>query len=219
MEKFKNIEDFLKKKYNIRLLSWRSSLNKQHEMKEDLKKRDLNELRTLKSDANALSEWYKSISYVFSVLSLIISLFISIVTTSNQNQLNFNNAIIDDIAQLRLKGIEEEWNVSKTKKSQGEEIILKTAELKGEEILRNFREITILFLSFMILMVFISIVILYTSRKYFSINNLINEVIEEKKEEQNDLMGKSINEEKERVKLRNDYEKVRKERLDQKYNK
>lgn len=218
MKKYKGIEDFLKAEYNISFFSWRCSLNKQHEMKEDLKKRELNELRTLKSDANALSEWYKSISYVFSVLSLIITLFISIVVTSNQNQLNFNNAIIDDVTQLRIKRIEE-WSSSKTKESQGEEIILKMAELKGEELLRNFREISIVFLSFTILMVALSIVILYTSRKYFSINNLINEVIEEKKEEQIGLIRKNVDEEKERVKLRNDYEKMRKERLDQKYKK
>ncbi|GIP22525.1 hypothetical protein [Paenibacillus sp. J22TS3] len=181
--KYRNVENYFKGEFKLGFWSRKVTLKKLHYVKEELRKIDISELRTLKSDANSLAEWFKSINYMFTILIFMCTVFTGAWTSLNQNLLNISNSLTDVIAEERLKALQSAENLDPfIKEEQTITMLNKVTERKQ----KNARDVYFDFYIFMIvimigLFIFASLV-LFSSRKYFTISFLLNEVLEEKKE-------------------------------------
>jgi|GEM_PF-6347626 len=212
---YKHIEGFMKGEYGIGFLSRKKlSIIKLHEIKENLKERETNELRTLKSDANALGEWYKSLSYFFTILALIMTMFVGLITSTNQNQTNLNNALSDSVGEARVRTIINTKDLDPVlMEEQTLKMLTAIATVKNNNLWLTYAENALLLMGIIVTVIVILLMILLTSRKYFTVSILISEAIEEKKEALEKERVLKLQQETQNSKL----EILRKERLRQRY--
>lgn len=228
---YKNIESFLYNEFDVKMLSFKKiSISKQSEIKENLVQRDFSELRSLKSDAAALSDWFKSLGVIISILGVVFTMFIGFTSTTNQNLNNFLNSYIDIVQEQRLKdatALED----AVMREVQANKVIEDFGKIKADSlddiVRRNL--VTVIFSA-----LFLGLFMIFyvgTSRKGYAVNNIISEAIEEKKyqlEVQNKQIEKETASTQELNRLREmdehvqlekikEQTKLRVERLNQKY--
>lgn len=203
--KYRNVESYFKGEFKLGFWSKKITLKKLHYAKEELRKLDITELRTLKSDANSLGEWFKTLSYLFAILMFMGTVFTGAWTSLNQNMLNISNNLTEGVAEERLKALQSVNNLDPfIKEEQTIKMLINLSEIKQKNVRDSYLEFYLFVIVIMICLLIFAALILFSSRKYFTISFLLNEVLEEKKE-------LTIN--------RNNLEESRDKRLQQKYTK
>lgn len=225
MRKYKNVEEYLKKEHGIYKIMGipfiskkKMSLENLVELKNELKTKNINELKALKSDAYGLGEWFKMLGYAISILIVIFTMFTGLMTNTNQNLFNINNGIIDRVAELKIKNIEDSSADNPILMEELAMSVINTmAKIKSKDISGKYYDDALIFAFTACILAGVLILVIGSSRKWFTIISVINETIEEKKEDiEKEKFNKEI-EDGNREKIRIQIEVIRKERLKKKY--
>ncbi|MRN52409.1 hypothetical protein [Paenibacillus monticola] len=150
------------------------------ELKRKLSERSISELRTLKANARALSEWNKILTVFLAVVCIVSTLLLGIITNIKQNESAIKSSTIDSLQTMKIADIEQIKEIDDTTKQTLKQMITESTEKSKLKLWeKNDKFMKIAMIPIIILIIFF-IYFIFASRRSLYLNNIIQEIIEEK---------------------------------------